>query len=92
MSDDVSLLSCCNRLFSWRHLGQVVEDVQAALGHSDVHDVLRADVDRSPGFRQDDKVVSVNGALVLDWVVFHLKRRVMRMSIEKQQQGYVMKS
>lgn len=61
-----------------------MEDVQAALGNRDVHDVLRADVDRHTRFWKDDKVVAVYGALVLDRVVFHLERKVMRVSAEKQ--------
>lgn len=57
------------------YLGEVVEDVEAALGDGDVHSVFGADADGRARFRKNDKVVSMNGTLVLDWVVFHLKEK-----------------
>lgn len=67
------LLTRCLKLLSY--LCEVVEDVQAALGDGDVHGVFGADADNCLRFWQDDKVVSVNGTPVLDWVGLHLKEK-----------------
>jgi len=55
--------------------GQVVEDVEGALGDSDVHGVFGADVDGCARLGEDDKVISRHGALVLHRVVLHLPCR-----------------
>lgn len=57
------------------YLGQVLENVKAALRHGDVHGVCGADVDGCSGFRQNHKLVTVNWSLVLYWVVLHLHQQ-----------------
>lgn len=57
------------------HLGEIIEDLKAALGYGNVHCVFGADVDGCPRFRKNYKVVSVNWTLVLDWVGLHLQKQ-----------------
>lgn len=64
------------------YLGEVVEDVEAALGDGDVHGVFGADVDGSARFRKKNKVISVNRTPVLNGVVFHLDKQQQQQSAD----------
>lgn len=63
------------RSYNVLYLGEVVKNIEAALGDGDVHGVFGADVDSCPRFRKNDKVVSVNRTPVLDRVVLHLQEQ-----------------
>lgn len=55
-----------------RYLAEVVEDIEAALRHSDVHGVLGADADSCAWFRQNYEVVSMDWTLVMDGTGLYL--------------------
>ena len=63
----------CRRCNDVLYLSKVVQDVQAALRDGDVHGVFGADVDGCARFWKNDKVIPVDGTLVLDRAVLHLK-------------------
>lgn len=57
------------------YLGEVLENVEAALRDGDIHGVFGADVNDSARFRKEYEVISMNGAFVMDWIVFHLQEQ-----------------
>lgn len=63
----------CRRCGDVLYLSEVVQDVEAALRDGDVHGVFGADVDGCARFWKNDKIIPVDGTLVLDRVVLHLK-------------------
>lgn len=50
-----------------------MKDSESRLRDGDAEDVFGADADGGARFRQNDKLISVNGTLVLDRVRPHLK-------------------
>lgn len=57
------------------HLGEIIEDIKAALGYGNVHCVFGGDVNGCPRLWKNYEVVSVNRTLVLDGVVLHLQEQ-----------------
>lgn len=73
----VRLETCCTVSYSWcapvSYLGEVIKDVKAALGNSNVQGIFGVDVYCCPRLRKDYEIISMNRTLVLHWVIFHLQ-------------------